>query len=224
MVNEAAVRNDLKILGTTTSAGGYFGDVKVTGECKFTGDVDCLKLSLTGETAVAGSLRMDKMKITGEFAVEGNVEGRSLRGQGEIKAATTRIDQLDFSGNLEVKGDCEAEELRISGAINVAGLLNAEQLEINMYGPCAAKEVGGSAITIKRSKAGLLLNLMKPNPKVLFTAGLIEGDRVDLNYTTADVVRGEHVIIGADCDIHTVEYRSTLELHKNASVKHQVKV
>lgn len=221
---EAAARNPLKILGTTTSAGGYFGDVKVTGECRFTGDVDCLSLSLTGETVVAGSLRMDKMKITGELAVEGIFEGDSLRGQGEIKAASTRIDQLNFNGNLEVRGDCEAEELRISGAINVAGLLNAEQLEINLFGPCAAKEVGGSAITIKRSKAGLLLNLVKPNPKALFTAGLIEGDRVDLNYTKADVVRGDHVIIGADCEINTVEYRSTLELHKLAKVKHQVKL
>lgn len=221
---EAAARNPLKILGTTTSAGGYFGDVKVTGECQFTGDVDCLKLSLTGETAVAGSLRMDKMKITGEFAVEGILEGHSLRGQGEIKAASTRISQVDFNGNLEVLGDCEAEELRISGAIHVAGLLNAEQLEISLYGPSAAKEVGGSAITIKRSKAGLLMNLVKPNPKVMFTAGLIEGDRVDLNYTKAEVVRGDHVIIGAECEINTVEYSSTLELHKYANVKRQVKL
>jgi cytoskeletal protein CcmA (bactofilin family) len=223
-VTEAATRNNLKIIGTTNSAGGIFKDVKVTGECHFAGDVDCEKFSLTGNARVAGNLRMTKMKITGEVTLDGNLEGESLRGQGEVKAASIRIDDLHINGNLEVNGDCEGEHLHIAGAFNVGGLLSAEQLEISLYGPCKAKEVGGSKLSIKKSKAGKLLHLMKQQPKVLFEAGLIEGDTIELNHTKASIVRGERVFIGADCEIDTVEYRNILEIHKNAVVKHQVKL
>lgn len=223
-MTEETARNDLKILGTTTSAGGYFQDVRVTGECKFTGDVDCVRLSLTGETEVSGNLRMEKMRVTGEFSADGSLEGHSLRGHGEIQASSIRIDQVNYNGNLNVKGDCEVEELHLSGALNVSGLLSAEQLEISLFGPSEAKEVGGSNITIRRSKTGMLLNLLKANQKLLFTAGLIEGDTLELHCTKAEIVRGERVIIGADCEIQTVEYRNTLEIHKNAIVKNKVKL
>ncbi|WP_405173231.1 hypothetical protein [Paenibacillus sp. FSL H8-0260] len=223
-MTEETIRSNLKIMGTTTSAGGFFRDIKVTGEGHFAGDVDCEKLSLTGNARVDGNLLMTKMKITGEMTLMGNLEGYSLRGQGEIKAASVKIDDIHLNGNLEVNGDCEGEHLRISGALNVAGLLSAEQLEINLYGLSRAKEVGGSALTIKKSKTGKFLHLMKQNPKVLFEAGLIEGDTIELNNTKANIVRGDRVIIGVDCEIDTVEYRSALEIHKNAIVRHQVKL
>lgn len=223
-MSETETRHNLKIMGTTTSAGGFFQDVKVTGEYQFTGDVDCHSLSLTGNAKVDGSLRTDKLKITGEVAIEGIFEGGSLRGQGEVKVKSVRVEQLHLSGNLEVNGDCEGEQIQISGALNVIGLLSAEHLEINLFGPSAAKEVGGSIITIKRTRAGRLLHLVKQNQKTIFEAGLIEGDKVELNYTHADVVRGERVFIGAGCVIGTVEYRDIIEIHKNATVKHRIKI
>lgn len=218
-------RNDMKILGTTTSAGGFYQNVHITGECQFNGDVDCQKLSLTGQAHIAGSLRTTDMKITGECSVDGSLNGLSLRGRGELKTTEgLRIDRFNFSGNLDVKGDCEAEELRLSGAASVDGLLSADRLNISLFGPSWAKEVGGSVISIKRSKAGTLLKLVKNKEEAFFKAGLIEGDSVELQYTMADMVRGEDVIIGTDCEIERVEYRSALKIHKNAKVKHQVKL
>ncbi|MEK3748745.1 hypothetical protein NYE25_10895 [Paenibacillus sp. FSL E2-8871] len=218
------MNDNLKIIGTTSSAGGSFKDVKINGECKFAGDVNCEKMNLTGNANIAGNLHMKQMKITGEIALEGNLEGDSLRGQGEIKAASVKIDELHLYGNLDVKGDCEGEKLQISGALSVAGLLSAEHLEIKLFGPSSAKEVGGSILTIKKSKTGRLLHMMKPTSKILFEAGLIEGDAIDLVNTKANMVRGERVIIGPDCEIETVEFRDTLEVHKHATVKHQVKI
>lgn len=218
------MNDNLKIIGTTSSAGGSFKDVKITGECKFAGDVNCEKMSLTGNANIAGNLHMKQMKITGEIALEGSLEGDSLRGKGEIKAATVKVDKLHLYGNLDVKGDCEGEKLQISGGLSVAGLLSAEHLEIKLFGPSSAKEVGGSILIIKKSKTGRLLHMMKPSPKILFEAGLIEGDAIELISTKANMVRGERVIIGPDCEIETVEFRDTLEVHKHATVKHQVKI
>ncbi|AJS59533.1 hypothetical protein [Paenibacillus sp. IHBB 10380] len=218
-------RNDLRIIGTTTSVGGFYQNVSITGECQINGDVDCRRLSLTGEANVAGNLRVEDMKITGECMVNGSLDGLSLRGRGEIQTTSgLRIERIKFTGDLDVLGDCEAEELQLSGAVHVEGLLSADRLNINLFGPSHAREVGGSLIVIKHSKSGKLLNLMKLKGKVLFETGLIEGDSVELQHTKANMVRGERVIIGTDCEIQTVEYRDTLEIHKSAIVKHQIKL
>lgn len=221
------IRNPLKIIGETKSAGGFYQNVNITGECQFNSDVDCLKLSLTGELQIAGSLRVQEIKITGECSVNGSFDGLSLRGRGEMKtAAELRADRIKFTGNLDVKGNCEAEEMLLSGTANVDGLLSADRLEISLFAPCFAKEVGGGSIRIKRSKAGAFLNLMKfkDGKSAIFHTGLIEGDSIELQHTRADIVRGGSVIIGSDCEIGTVEYRDTLKIHKNAVVKHQIKL
>ncbi|QSF43089.1 hypothetical protein [Paenibacillus tianjinensis] len=221
-MNEMMNRSNLKVLGTSSSLGGYFLEIKVTGECKFAGDVDCQSLSLTGETAVSGSLRMEKLKMTGELSVKKRMEGGMLRGHGEVQAGSVSARQLKFSGSLEVGGDCEAEELQVSGALRIKGLLSAETLQLTLYGPSSAAEVGGSTITVKRSKTKTLLHLGQGQDMV-FTSGLIEGDYVELQNTYAGTVRGEKIIIGPGCVIQLVEYRDYLEIHKSATVLEQRK-
>ncbi|WP_054023959.1 hypothetical protein [Bacillus sp. FJAT-28004] len=219
------LRNHLKVLGETTSAGGFYQNVNITGECKFNGDVDCEKLRLTGEVKIAGNLKAKDMKITGVCAVDGSLNGLSLQGRGEMRTSGgLRVDKINLTGHLDVVGDCEADELQMTGAVSIDGLLSSDRLNISMFGPSWAKEVGGSKISIKRSKVGTLLKLMKSKEGVIFKAGLIEGDNIELHYTKADMVRGESVIIGPDCEIQTVEYRDVLKIHKSASVKNQVKL
>lgn len=222
-MNETANRTNLKILGNSTSAGGRFLEVKVTGECTFHGDVDCRKLTLMGETKVGGSLVMESMKLTGECSVKGGIEGESLRGQGEIRAESVHVEDIKFTGNLSVSGNCDAEDMQISGAVQIDGLLSAETLELSLFGPSRAAEVGGGSIKIKRSLGGALI---RPghHGQLRFAAGLIEGDHVDLQHTAADTVRGGRVVIGSGCEIGTVEYRDFLDIHPNAVVRNQVKV
>ncbi|MFC3745972.1 polymer-forming cytoskeletal protein [Paenibacillus sp. GCM10012306] len=223
-MSDKTTLSNLSMVGTSTSGGGSFLNVKVTGECQFNDAVDCRRLSLTGNVRVDGDLQAEKLKVTGELAVAGGLAGQSLRGTGEVKAASARIEHIDFSGSLVVNGDCEAEQLQISGAAEVEGLLSAERLQINLFGPGSAREVGGGTVVIKQNKAGKLLNFIKAKQDVIFRAGLIEGDNIELHCTVADTVRGGSVIIGPDCVIQTVEYRETLEIHKNASVKQQVRI
>ncbi|OMF85213.1 hypothetical protein BK144_28525 [Paenibacillus sp. FSL R7-0273] len=222
-MNDFAGRSNLKVLGTSSSLGGFFQDVKITGECRFNGDVDCQSLSITGENEVSGSLKTEKLKLTGELAVNGRLEAGTLRGQGDIKAGSLCAEQLKLSGSLEVSGNCEAEELELSGTLQVKGLLSAEKIQLKLYGPGSAAEVGGGTITVKRSKTKALL-LPGNHTEMRFTAGLIEGDYIELQNTHADTVRGEKVIIGTGCVIQKVEYSSLLEIHKSALVKQQLKI
>ncbi|WP_256759714.1 bactofilin [Cohnella sp. WQ 127256] len=214
------VRRDLKMIGETSSAGGKFRHIKITGESVLTGDVDCIKLANTGEVVVNGGLRTRELKVTGECEVKGSLEAQIVRGRGELKISSSiRGENIKFTGNIDAGGNCEVGVLEMDGAFNVAGLLSADVLELKMYGPCRAREIGGTKLVIKRSKATKLLNLVNLKGHAHLTADQVEGDLVELEHTIAAVVRGNNVTIGPGCQIGRVEYRDTLNIHKSALVK-----
>lgn len=216
---------DLKLVGTTTASGGRFANVKITGEAVLAGDTECRHLACMGNIAVKGHLRADTVKLTGECRVEGSLRAGRMQAVGDIRVAgAVHGDQLKWTGSVRVQGDCDAEALLVSGAIEADGLVNAEDVQIRMHGPCRAAEVGGSTITVKRSRAVAVKSLFMPKGIVMMTADLIEGDTVILEHTRAAVVRGNRVTLGTGCEIGRVEYRDTLEAGSNALVKQKVKL
>ncbi|MFD0675060.1 bactofilin [Cohnella sp. GCM10027633] len=209
---------DLKIMGESTSNGGRFRNVRITGECVFHGDVDCTKLACTGNATVQGNLRAEELKLTGRCDL-GSIDAGIVTGRGELAVSSRlRGEHIKFTGHIEVDGDCEAGALEVGGAFTVNGLASAERLELRMYGPCRAKEIGGGTITVKRSRASTLVHLFSPDSAGDLTADSIEGDEVSLQHTKAGIVRGNRVTIGPGCEIGRVEYAKTLDIHKNAKV------
>jgi cytoskeletal protein CcmA (bactofilin family) len=216
-------RRDLRMIGSTTSLGGTFRLVKLTGESVLEGDVDCIKLASTGELKINGGLRSEVFRFTGETDIAGRLDSRKIGGRGELRVQSSiRGVLIKFTGNIEVKGDCELESLNLSGGINVEGLLSAESLELSMYGSCRAREIGGGTIKIKKSKPAMLTNIVRSKSLASLSADAIEGDILMLEHTTAGVVRGRRVSIGAGCEIARVEYSDSLDVHKNASVKETI--
>ncbi|MCD9023884.1 hypothetical protein [Cohnella silvisoli] len=218
-------RRDLKMVGETTSAGGKFRNVKIMGESVLSGDVDCIKLSCTGEITVNGGLRALELKLTGECDVKGIVHAVKIGGRGELDVLSgIRAEDIKFTGNVKTKGDCEAASFEVFGAFQIDGLLSAEKLEVSMYGPCVAREIGGGTLRFKRSKATVFKRLINSEDVAALSAQSIEGDVVDLEHTSASLVRGNNVKIGSGCEIDRVEYRDTLDIHKSAIVKEKIKI
>lgn len=217
---ETTKKPNLRIVGETTSAGGQFGTIRITGECKLLSDVECDKFACTGKTDVAGNMRAGEFRLTGECEVRGSLDAGRAGGRGELDVASRlRAEHVDFTGNLKVGEDCEAGDLLIDGGFQVNGLVSAERLVLKMYGPCVAREIGGGTITVKRSKASSLIHLFRSKSSGVLTTDSIEADVVDIQHTAAGVVRGNHVTIGAGCRVDRVEYAATINIHKNAVVK-----
>ncbi|WP_276358337.1 polymer-forming cytoskeletal protein [Cohnella caldifontis] len=216
---------DLRLVGTSTAAGGRYNRVKITGECEVSGDLACRKMSAMGNISVEGTLSSDELSLTGEAVIRGTVRAGTIRGRGELRFANAaRVDKVDFTGNVSVRGDLEAERFLLSGACSIDGLLNADLLEIRLYGPCRVKEIGGESLVVKRSRVSKLMGLVNAGGPAMLTADVIEGDSVELSNTEAGVVRGNRVVIGPDCAIGKVEYRTSLAVHKSAVVKERVRI
>lgn len=234
-------KNEIIINGFGSTNGGVFSKAVINGTGTVNGNLECDTFECNGMGTVDGDVQTKRIRISGTAKVngmlataEGRVDGQlsilddalvqQLKVAGMFKAGgMLRGEVLNVHGGVTVGGDCELEEYKVDGKFHIAGLLNAERIEAFLHGECEAKEIGGQTIRIRKRKASLF------NPLQLFitprlTTESVEGDDVELECTTAKVVRGKNVNIGSDCEIDLVEFTGTYAEHKSAKVKESRRV
>jgi cytoskeletal protein CcmA (bactofilin family) len=232
--------------GPMDVSGHMYDKVSVNGDLSVSGDLDCNRLvvngtfsdqgtlktksgSINGNAVVNGGLEATRMTINGELDVDGDANIREVKIRGTINSDGSMIsDKIDLLGNINVRHDCNSETFISRGVFVIGGLLNANNIDINLFGKCRVKEIGGETIKIKRMQKELFNRLLKYIvPEFDFEGHLetdtIEGDDIYVEYTTAKIVRGNNVVIGRGCDIGLVEYKNSFEQHKSSQIKEHVK-
>jgi cytoskeletal protein CcmA (bactofilin family) len=220
---------DLKIYGQGSSGGGKFKNVIIKGKGQIMGDVDCHKFKVYGECEMEGDLKTELVDIKGQSKFKGDLKVETAKIQGEIQLnGSLFADEAIITGNIKTDGDCNAEIFKLEGGFTINGLLNADMLEINIYWPCKAREIGGSEIKIKKenkiSFLGLKNIIMPGESNKWLDADIIEGDNIYLENTEAKVVRGNKIELGPGCEIELVEYGDEFINDKGSEVKTQKKM
>jgi cytoskeletal protein CcmA (bactofilin family) len=232
---------NLMINGLGSSNGGHFDSVTINGKGTVHGDIKCNSFSCNGAGTVNGDVKAEKVKINGNTKINGKIHAStvSVDGRGSFKndvfsekmsiSGSVSIDgnvkgeELKIQGRIGVNGNCEVEFFKSEGQFSVDGLLSAEQIEIHTYGECKAKEIGGQTIKVKQ-KTNFFLDILKTVKSVKLGADVIEGDDISLENTKAKVVRGNHIIIGENCEIDLVEYKDTFKIIGNGRVNKSVQL
>ncbi|MFC4303761.1 hypothetical protein [Cohnella boryungensis] len=224
---ENAMKPDLIINGMSAAGGGTYGKVRIDGAGTVEGDISSDTFDSNGMTKIRGSLLTDELDGDGILTVEGNLAAGNSLMDGNMKIrGSLKADSFAVNGVLSVKGDCEIESFRMEGAFDVKGLLNAGTADIKLHGKGNVREIGVESIQVRRkskSPWGKLLNWMLPRFSSELHAKVIEGDDIDLEYTEADVVRGNRIVIGRGCKIELVEYRTELKAHPSAIIGKEVR-
>ncbi|PWV90653.1 hypothetical protein DFQ01_14036 [Paenibacillus cellulosilyticus] len=222
----ASYRGSARVVGNGSIAGGSYDTVRIVGDSEVLGPIECDTFSCMGNCKIKGHVHADKLfKVTGDVTVEGEWSGEELKLLGQLNVrGNVRGRIVKVTGNLEAQGSVEAEHLTIKGAITVDGLINAEHADIQLYGPCRVKEIGGRRIDIRRSSWMSVKNWIKSQMKTELTVSVIEGDDITLAYTKADIVRGNKVHIGKGCEIGRVEYRRSLHVARTAKTGVEVRL
>ncbi|MEH7374359.1 MULTISPECIES: cytoplasmic protein [Bacillaceae] len=241
MMMDTKSRGDLVINGFGASNGGQFRVVTLNGRGTVNNDLECVELDCNGSGIVNGNVISEKTKVNGHARFRGNIESQiiSIDGSARIdknlsaeklkvsgKATVggrVKCEEIKIQGAFTVSEDCEAEIFKAESQFTIGGLLNADQVDIKMFGECKAKEIGGQTITVK-AKGSLVGNLLKAFFKPQLETELIEGDKIELENTIAKVVRGNQVWIGPNCQIGLVEYTEELSMDKKAIVTENRKV
>ncbi|MBT2687734.1 polymer-forming cytoskeletal protein [Bacillus sp. ISL-47] len=239
-MNTKALGN-LVINGIGSSNGGLFEKVELNGKGRVNGDTECAKLYCNGTGTIHGNVKTVKAKISGAAKINGAVKAEELiiNGSASISEAVSskvvevsgksfiggsvKCDDMIVNGKVSIEGDCEAENFRAEGAFSVAGLLNAEIIDIKLFGDSRAKEIGGRNIKVVQHKESLF-KLIKSIFPLKLEAEVIEGDEIELEGTVAAVVRGRNVKIGKNCEIGLVEYSGEYECQPEVLVKESRKI
>lgn len=240
---ESQAKKNLVVTGTTEGFGGTYNAVKIFGEGKWNGDLVCEFLRCYGTAAIDGHTRAKIAKIFGTVQFTGGYEthATSIFGEAKIEGdvsfgrisclgtvtvhGTMSGDTVKLKGELKASKDVEAERFVGQGSFVIDGLLNAGEINIQLYGGCKAREIGGEQITFKKGgPLQQLTRLFGSHPHSSLTADTIEGDHIYLEQTKATIVRGNRVTIGPGCVIERVEYKDEISLDKGAKVTQHIRV
>ena len=231
--------HDISINGSGSSGGGTFNKVTIRGEGTLTENVTCKTLKTFGSSDIKENVEADQISVFGESKIKGNCTAPVLKvmGQltvdGDLTSQTTKVrgsleignnfrgDAADVKGELTVQGGAELERLVLTGRLQVSGMLNAGDLDLQLkFDDSRVEEMGGENIQVRRKNAPLPFG----KTEGALQAKVIEGDDLYLEYTKADIVRGKRVTIGKGCEINLVEYSQTLKKTGNPIVKEDRKI
>lgn len=214
---------DMNISGIAGSSGGHFNNVNVDGIGKILSAVTCEQFTTNGTLKMYGGLDTRKGHITGLCTIQGAVCAEQLQIDGKVTIEKElQGETMTLNGEVKVGGNCSAEVFRADGAFVIDGMLNANDIEINIQGRCRVNEMGGEHITVTQVKSNLWGKMIGGLLNTNLTANVIEGDEIQLENTKANVVRGNHIIIGRDCVIDRVEYKHSIHVHPESKVNHQI--
>lgn len=216
-------RDDIKINGHGSSNGGKYNSVVINGHGRIDGDLDCIYLKINGQCNLNGNVKADSVKVHGETSIKENLEAGKveIHGTADIHGNIS-VEEAEIYGSISVDGNCNAEIFKIEGTFTIEGLMNAGELELSLYGPSKACEIGGEKITVKKKgKYDLfgLKSIIMPfgNNKVLIT-DIIEGDNIYLESTHAKIIRGNNIELGPDCEIEQAEYKESFKKDEKTNV------
>lgn len=238
---------DINISGKGSISAGEYETVKVSGSGKLEGPISCDRLHVSGaaqgksitckgEVHVSGSCSFAEDIAANSASVSGALKCRSIRTEGEYRISgagkcegSVKCGTLHVSGLLSAGGDIEAESVRVTGVINCGGLLNAETVDISFTGGIEIGAIGGSRISVHRSKFekskffSLFSFGIKPHGTVKVRQS-IEGDEVSLEYVETERVSCRKAVIGSGCRIALVQYSDSIEIAPDAKVDKAEKI
>lgn len=242
-------RQNIKIVGDNSSAGGLFNNVSVVGNGIFNSSVDCAYIKATGDCTIngdlksvtgvvagsiniKGSLSADMFKVAGNMTVDDNTSIKNLITHGNTTIrGNISSEKIDANGYFTIEGNCNSEVFKSKSIVmKLNGLLNADDIDIQIYGRSAVREIGGEKIMIRGGSESifkrlkLIKSMLYDACKGDLTTDVIEGDEIYLEYTTAKAVRGKNVTIGQGCNIELVEYVDNFNQHSDSVVRESKKM
>lgn len=240
-------RNNFKIIGDNSAAGGYYNDARIVGNSIVNGDLDCVNFKSVGDSKINGNLNSERIRVMGTISITGSSKSRNAVITGNLDAAgdincrnlvlrggissegCIKGNELKLKGYATIKKNCETERFKSDGQLTIDGLLNADDINIKVYGQSKVSEIGGDKIVVRKGSSKSVAKMVKflfvPSEfhHGILQTNSIEGNEIRLANTKAKVVRGRNIIIDDGCEIDLVEYEDRLQVSKGSSVKEQKK-
>lgn len=232
----------VKIAGSSTIAGGHYDVVSVSGSAQLDGDVTARQLEASGSVQGHGKVIAERLQVSGSVTFAGDLEV----GEGHVSGSLVVEDHMlahqkfHVSGSFRVDGDIRGAEVdgsgslrsrsialdrfHWSGEIRCAGLLTADWVELDVYGLSQVGEIAGEHLKVALGKPAKILSWLPWARPGHLSVLEISADDMYLEETTAQLVRGDRIVIGPGCQIRRVEYFGSLSIDDDSEVSETVRI
>lgn len=208
----------LEVSGIGKTSGGKYDTVHIEGVGKVQGNLECNLYEVEGVSEVTGDIRATRILLTGTAKVQGDLESESfdIEGVAKVKGNCHVKERLKVRGSLKVNSSVKAGMVESDGVLDIGGELSANTVSIELQNRDSRVEsIMAQNIDVKQGRWFRKRRLV---------TRIIEGDTVVLEDTTADIVRGNTVILHEGCKVKTVEYRLSCNVDKKASVREKKRI
>jgi cytoskeletal protein CcmA (bactofilin family) len=185
--NKMAGKN-LIMSGAGVTSGGVYDEVRLSGACHVSGDVECNELVASGASKVKGNVKAKTVVTSGASKIAGSVEADRIEASGasEIEGDVTVKDMLS-SGSMKIGGVLRIGKMSVSGATNIEKSVFAEEVKIS-----GSVKIGGDCETETfKARGGFKIG------------GLLNGGSVDIKVSGECKVKeigGEKIEVRSDSD------------------------
>jgi cytoskeletal protein CcmA (bactofilin family) len=182
-------------------------NVRIAGACKIEGRCECEVFQASGAVRVNKDVQAEKFKSSGSARIGGDLRAEEITvsGMTEVGGSIT-AETVRAGGMLRVEGRVKAETFESHGRFRIRKGLEADTIKILLDDTAQVPFIKGRDIVVKQSKRRGALR-----------AKTIQGDRVSVSGTRAQLVRGRDVRIGPQSRIDVVE-ADRVEVHETARV------
>lgn len=177
-------------------------------------EVDLKTISTHGHSSFHSLVKADILRNTGACTIKDSCEIAELSNAGQLKILHGKITKINSSGKLAVAQTLHAKQFNGIGVVK-AKEIQSEQFHLKLSGRSDIEQLIADEICIEKDK--LSISLM--NTKKLVSKN-IKGKHIQLSYTNADIVEGDVVVIGDQCNIHTLYYTESYSISPKANVQH----
>ncbi len=205
-------------------------DGHINGSGKVTGAVEAGTFTISGSGHLGADVCGGTLRISGSGKVDGKVSVHEVHIEGSAKlGGSCEAEDVHIEGAAHIGGNCQSARFRGRGSFTVDGLLNADDIQIDLvHARSRAKEIGGAHIDVRVALVGAITQFFRSffigRDAVLLETDTVEGADIYLEQTHARVVRGRDITLGKGCDIGLVEYSGTLTALDGATVGEERKV
>jgi|SRR5690625_613634 len=198
--------------GTVKDLSTNYEQLKVRGSVSFHQNIHTKQISTNGHCIFKYDVVADSLKNTGVCLLKSNCDIKEIVNTGHLKLSRGQTKTIQGSGKLKVEDMIQSEKVDLIGIIQ-AKKINAKQLHLKLSGKSVIEQLIVDEAFIDKEK--ITLSLLRKK----LICKYIKGGNLQISFTDAEVVEGDTVAVGKNCNIQTLYYKKSYTISPKAKVQ-----
>ncbi len=190
--------------------------LNIRGSATIYQEIHLKKISTHGYSSFHSPVSADVLKNTGTCILKDNCEFNEIVNAGHLKMKNGQSTSIRSSGSLTIEQMLQTEYLDSIGMLK-AKEIQAKNFQLRLAGSSEIERLIAEEVNIEKDR--ISFSLFK---KKLFCK-YMSGKNLKLSNTDAEIVEGNFVVIGGNCNIQTLYYKEDYKISPNAKVQQIVR-